>query len=426
MYKRIANVFGLSFSSGLPFVLILSSLNLWLVELGKSKAVIGIFAMVSLPYGFKFLFAPILDKVRIPFFSNYFGNRQAWIIISQILLFILINLLGLFGPNVNIYAAFVIALLIGITSAIQDLSIEAYRVENLNHKYIGMAISASVLGHKLGMFIAGAGSLLVAEFYGWAQAYHLISFSILPGMISTYFARDESAKRIKKQTFQGAGFKFNIIYNIKKFLVHREWKTIIPFIIFLKVTDAILVTMSMSFFTEIGFTKLELAYVSKTFGIGAMVVGSSLGGVLLLRHNLYRVLYIAAILQLLASILFLLQTFIGHNINFLFVTVGIENLASGVSQVALITYISKLCSQPNTAMHYAILSSIGSVSRVLSSLIGGFIADYIWWTDFYCLTLLTAIPSILILAIKNKHFHKISLDPSSMIDDKPNLVHSRL
>lgn len=414
---RVVSIFFLGFSSGLPFLLILATFSVWLAESGISKTQIGILAWVTLPYSLKFLLAPFVDRYQIPFMCRFFGQRRGWMLTSQLCLMVVLVLLGVSNPSENLLLTSIFALTVGICSATQDIVIEAFRIEVLPKSWVGYGAGASVLGYRLGMLVSGAGALYLATFLeSWAITYAIMAGFVLVGIIATLMSKEPKHKKkslLHKSTISLAlnqnkgGFhqlETLFLQPLLHFIKRKDWILILPFIVMYKVGDTVLNSMSMPFLIEIGFSKVEIAHVAKTFGISAMVIGGLIGGIFLTKYSLRRNLIICTSLQVIASIFFLLQAIMGHHVPFLFITMGIENLTCGLGQVALITYLSTLCEQPNTATHYAMLSSFASFSRVILSMIAGWLADQLIWPDFFTVITLGCLPGLLVLLIFNHHF----------------------
>jgi len=411
------SIFLFGFSSGLPFLLILSTLSIWLAEVGISKTMIGVLAWVSVPYTLKFLWGPMVDNVRIPLLTDYLGLRRSWILLAQLALWLSLIALSTTNPVLNLWSTALFAFLVGCSSAIQDIAIEAYRIERLPQDKIGLGASVSVLGYRLGMLCSGAGTIFLAAYFdSWGMAYNCIATCMLIGIFTSLFSAEPLVNRHKTST--------DILASIKSFVRQRDWRIIIPFILSYKVADTVLNTMSMPFLLEIGFNKLEIAYVAKTFGIGAMILGGIVGGLLLHRQEIRYNLRTCVILQIIASGLFVLQAKLGHNVSFLFVSMGVENFSCGMSQVALIAYLSQLCSYHSTAMQYAILSSFASFVRVSFSSLSGWVADQFAWPQFYSLVAVSCVPSLLLLLVYSRHFVP-NFDEDIPIE-KPTLVNGEI
>ena len=404
---KLLTVFLLGFSSGLPFLLILSTFNVWLIESGVSKTEIGIFAWVTISYTCKFILSPFVDGIQIPIL-RYLGKRRSWLLFSQMSLLLALVFLGNTDPNEHIFITAIAAFIVGFFSAIQDIVIEAYRIEILDRSKIGLGASLSVLGYRGGMLCSGAGAIYIAAyFHSWSIAYTVMAFCMVVGIITTLFSKEpEILHKYKKVTLSKQWF-FNIVVKpFKSFIIDIQWKTIIAFILCYKFADTVLNVMSMPFLIEIGFSKVEIAHVAKTFGITAMIFGGVIGAVLLEYYGLWKLLFLASILQFLAAIFFVKQAYIGYSISLLFITMGVENFTCGLAQVALLSYLSMLCKRPYTAVHYAILSSFASFARVNFSMVAGWLADSLVWERFYLIVCFSCVLSIIMLLNCTKHFEQ--------------------
>lgn len=387
----------------MPFLLILSTLSVWLTEIGISKTMIGFLAWVSVPYTVKFIWGSMLERVRIPWFTNLFGLRRSWILCSQICVWLFLIGLGNTDPLHNIWTTAFFALLVGCASAIQDVATETYRIEILPHNKIGVGASISVLGYRLGMLCSGAGTIFLATYFNsWQLAYHCIAACMIVGIITTLFSYEPIEQRMHLIKLKFVSWKSI------KVLVHKlDWQIIFPFILSYKIADTVLNVMSMPFLVEVGFNNLEIAYVAKTFGITAMILGGVFGGILSLYFSIRQNLFACVLLQCIASALFIVQARLGHDLSFLFVSMGVENFACGLSQVALVAYLSHLCTNRNTAMHYAILSSFASFVRVSLSTLAGWLADHFAWSQFYAIVCVSCLPSLFLLIVCARHFTRI-------------------
>lgn len=422
---KLVIVFVLGFSSGLPFLLILSTLSIWLTESAISKTQIGLLAWVTISYSCKFLFAFFVDNIKLPLLTKYLGQRRSWMLGSQLALLIALAALGHTNPQENLLLTTMVAFSIGIFSAIQDVVIEAYRIEIVAKAKLAISASVSVLGYRLGMLCSGAGAIYLAAFFNsWTIAYNVMAFLMLLGIMATLMAKEPQKKYSKVMTSQGGHItcisikqwtKQVIIKPVSTFFLGTQWKTIIIFILFYKFADTILNVMSMPFLLEIGFNKMEIAYVAKTFGIITMICGGIFGAILLEYYGLWWLLVLTAGLQFGAGCLFVWQAKIGYNIWFLFITMGVENLTCGLAQVALMTYLASLCIQPYTAIHYAILSSFASGVRVVLSMFSGWLADKFIWENFYFMVCLSCIISIIMLQYCNQHFQQFKKGTKSIL-----------
>ena len=403
---NMLTIFLLGFSSGLPFLLLLSTLSVWLTEAGITKTEIGMFAWITISYAGKFLLAPMLDNIKLPVLFAKFGQRRSWILLAQICLALALWLLGHTDPSRNIGMTAIAAFMVGFFSAIQDIGIEAYRIELLDKTKLGLGTSISVLGYRLGMLCSGAGAIyLSAYFHSWNFSYNIMAVCMLVGIVTTFYAAETKQTYVYDPSIVAGNWFYNIIIQpLKSFIHNKQWKIILIFILSYKFADIVLNVMSMPFLLEMGFNKVEIAHVAKTFGIIAMLCGGLTGGIAIGYLGLWRMLILATALQFVAACLFILQAQVGHDLSLLFVTMGIENFTCGLAQVALMTYLSRLCIKPYTAVHFAILTSFASFARVNFSMLSGWLADHMSWGCFYSIVCFSCVFSLILLHCCNAHF----------------------
>jgi PAT family beta-lactamase induction signal transducer AmpG len=411
--NQLLTIFLFGFSSGLPFLLILSTFNIWLTEAGVSKTAIGIFTWVTISYTCKFILSPFVDNCKIPVLCQYLGQRRSWLLFAQIALILSLILLGHTRPSVNIWMTAIAAFMVGFFSAIQDIVIEAYRIEIVDSSKLGLGSSLSVLGYRLGMLISGAGAIYIAAYFNsWTVSYNVMACCMVVGVLTTLLAKEPNTFSAcatyhpSKSALSKTRFFNIVIAPFKSFVVNTQWQIIIVFIICYKFADTVLNVMSMPFLIEIGFSKIEIANVAKTFGIITMICGGIIGGIFLKYCGLWRLLFFSVVLQFFAGGLFVNQAYIGHNVGWLFVTMGIENFTCGLAQIALMSYFSMLCRYSYTAVYYAILSSFASFTRINFSMLAGWLADRLMWEKFYLIVCFSCILTLIMLQCCTKHFSK--------------------
>ncbi len=384
---RVLGILFLGFSSGLPFLLTLGTLHAWLKTADVSNTVIGYFALATIPYMFKFLWAPLTDHISIPFFSRFLGQRRGWIFTSQIALVIALILLGLTNPQENIYLTGLATFGVSFCASCQDNGIEAYRIESLPRDQLGPGASASVLGFRLGMWVSGGGALYLAHMVdNWTIVYVVMSLCVGVGMIATLML-PEPHHPIKEPIFPSFSHKVReeIIPSFIEFGKRADFFPILVFIFLFKIGDTVLNMISIPFLIETGFTNLEIANIAKTFGICAMIMGGLFAGMMQIHKPPIFNLALSTMLLACSSVMFMIQAHLGHNVDFLILTMGVENFACGMSATALIAYLSTLCKQPNTATHFAILSSFCSFSRIGLSIGAGWLADRTDWVTYFAI-----------------------------------------
>jgi PAT family beta-lactamase induction signal transducer AmpG len=293
------------------------------------------------------------------------------------------------------------AFIVSCFSATQDVAHDAFRIEALNPQQRGAGAGASSMGYRSGMWIAGAGALYLASYISWSFVYLLMASTMLIGMITTLVCQEPprhptTRSSLKLRDFAGQSYT--------SFLRRSDLRVLLLFIFLYKIGDTILNTLTMPFLLEIGFTKLEIAYVAKAFGLLAMMAGGVIGGIFLSYQPLEKILPKVGLMYVTASILFMAQSMIGCHLGFLFLTVGFENFASGFGTAAFIVLLSSRCTQPFTGTHFAFLTSFGSLCRIAISAFSGWLADQLPWSTFYGLTALMILPSIFLVIWQNHRF----------------------
>lgn len=404
--RRIATVALLGFSSGLPLALTASTLSLRLAELGIEKATIGLFAAVATPYSLKFAWAPIVDRVAIPFLTRALGRRRSWALLSQAALAVALIGLGASDPVGNATHTALWALAVATASATQDIVLDAFRVELLEVRSQGAAAGTFVLGYRVGMLVAGAGALVLATSLSWATVYALMAALVAVGACAV-LASPEPSSATAGIDFNGGKrgleamavwFRRAVIDPFVDFASRPSWLALLLFVVLFKLGDAMAGVMTNPFLIEVGFSKIEIAAVVKTFGFVATIVGSLVGGSLMAAVGLTRSLWICGIFQMVSILLFAALAHMGHNTAMLALTIGVENLAIGMGTSAFVAYLSSLCSVAYTATQYALLSSLAALARTWLASSAGAIAQITDWPLFFVFAAGCALPGLGLLA----------------------------
>lgn len=396
---RVLEVLALGFASGLPFLLTYSTLSAWLATAGVRRAAIGTFALVGTPYAFKFLWAPLIDRVAPPL---PLGRRRGWGITIQILLIGAVLGLGLSNPKHNLPRMAVLAVLVAFLSASQDIVIDAWRVESLNRDQQAPGAAMIQSGYRIGMLVAGAGGLLIAAYAGWFAAYAtmaaLVGVGLLVFLLSpepVVVADTSYAARSGWQAIRHA-FSTAVIGPFRDFMHRPFWPVILIAIFGYKLGEAMAGVMSTPLYISLGFTLPEIAAASKVFGFFSVIIGALLGGVVTTRFGIRRSLIFCGILQSIGNLFFVLQAVAGHRIGYLALCVTAENITGAMAGTALITYLSSLCSPAFTATQFALLSALASVGRTVVASSGGILSEKIGWVRFFLLTSVVALPAIIL------------------------------
>jgi PAT family beta-lactamase induction signal transducer AmpG len=384
---RVLQVLALGFASGLPLLLTYSTLSAWLATVGVRRAAIGTFALVGTPYAFKFLWAPLIDRVPPPL---PLGRRRGWGITIQILLIGAIVALGLCNPKHNLPLMAALAVLVAFLSASQDIVIDAWRVESVHGDQQAPGAAMIGAGYRVGMLVSGAGGLLIAAHAGWFAAYATMAALLGVGLL-VFLLGPEPKAPAKSSYAPGSGW-----HAIRDFMHRPLWPVILISIFGYKLGEAMAGVMSTPLYISLGFSLPEIAAASKVFGFFSIVAGVLLGGVVTTRFGIRRSLILCGILQSVGNLFFVLQAVEGHRIGYLALCVTAENITGGMAGTALITYLSSLCSPAFTATQYALLSSLALLGRTVVASSGGVLSEKIGWVRFFLLTSVVGLPVLLL------------------------------
>ena len=394
--RNFTIIFFLGIASGLPLALILSTLKVTLLEQGFDIKTIGFFALISLPYTLKLFYAPLIDSIKIPFLSDKIGQRKSWIIAMQICLGIFISALGVVSIMNNLFLISLFALMIAFFSASQDIVIDGYRIELIKKDDQGLAASFYVYGYRVGMLISGAGALALAEIVSWDIVYFILSCCMLCAIFITIFAQ-ETRLDFKQQENFSKWFKSYIIDPFLDFGRHHQWYFILIFVILFKLSDAFAGNLTLPFIREIGFSKIEIASIVKTFGLFATLFGVFIGGVFVKKFNIYKTLWIGVIAQMLSNLAFCYLAKFGYDPKALYVVIFIENFSGGIGDAVFVAYLSSLCNVSYSATQYALLVSCATFARSVLSSVSGVVVAGFGWYNFFIISALLSIPAIILL-----------------------------
>ena len=404
---RLLAILLMGFSSGLPLALTGATLGIWLAEAGLSLTAIGLFALVGTAYNFKFVWSPIIDRLPLPVLTRLLGRRRGWAVVIQALLGLAIVALGFADPRIDPWWTALGAVAVAFLSASQDIVLDAYRVELLEDHEQAAGAAATQVGYRFGMLAAGAGALYLATFFGWQATYAVMGALMGVGILTVLATREpdrEGTAAKPVPTTLGAWLQDAVVAPFADFVIRPNWILILVFVVLYKFGDALAGTVSSPFYVAMGFSKIEIANVSKIFGVISTLVGVALGGVVTYRLGLVRGLMVCGILQMLSNLMFAIQAMVGYDIPMLMATIAIENVTGGMGSAAFVAYLSSLCNVSYTATQYALLSSLAATARTMLSSSGGWLAESLGWVPFFLLTVLAAVPGLLLLAWLSRRF----------------------
>lgn len=394
---RMLIILAMGFASGLPLLLTLSTLSFWLKKVGVDLTTIGLFALVGTPYTFKFLWSPIMDQVPLPLLTRLLGRRRSWLLVTQVLLAGAIFCMGQTDPVIDPWLTALAALIVAFLSASQDIVIDAYRIELLPDAEQGQGAAATQVGYRFGILLAGAGAVGLSDFYSWPVIFGVLSAAMIVAAVVTLFVPEPKvAVRPAKRDY-AQWVKESVIDPFADFMGRKGWVVILLFVLFYKFGDALGGTMANPFYVEMGFTGVEVASISKVWGIWMTIVGALIGGIAVARWGVFRALLIGGVLQAVTNLAFTYVAIVGHDLPALAIAITADNLAGGAAGAALVAYLSGLCNVAFTATQYALLTSFMAQGRTWMSSGSGWLADHTDWATFWTSTMVLAIPGLLLL-----------------------------
>ncbi len=395
--KNLLMILCLGFASGLPLSLTASTLFAWLAEVGVNKASIGLFASIATPYSIKFLWSPVMDGMLCPVLGKLFGRRRGWLLAVQIGVAASIASLAFINPSLTPILFAFTALLIAFFSASQDVVIDAYRVEIMPPEQQGAAAAMITFGYRMAMLVSGAGALWLSDNVSWKSTYLVMASLMGVGIFTTLLMPEPEVSRLPKVRHEIAVWLRDYVKAPFADFVKRDgWIYILIFVVLFKLADAFLGVMFNPFLLDLGFSKTQIAAIVKLYGLVATIFGTFIGGGLVAKYGMYRVLLSTTILHMLTNLLLVVQADMGPHEGFLKLCVVTENLTAGMGTAAFVAYLSSLCHAQFTATQYALLSSLASVARTLLSTTSGIVATMLGWHLFFVASSLLALPAIVL------------------------------
>jgi PAT family beta-lactamase induction signal transducer AmpG len=386
---RVAAALTLGFASGLPFNLPDSTLQAWLATLNIDLRTIGWLTLVSTPYAFKFLWAPIVDRYAPPIL----GRRRGWILLLQLAIAAAIAALGLQAPSEGIYAVAALALVLAFLSATQDIVIDAYRTDTLRPEERGVGSSATQIGYRAATWITGAIALILSDYIGWRDTYLLMAALMGLCVIFTAIAPEPERAVTPPPTLSAA-----IVEPMRDFLGRPGVWTFAALIVLYKFGDAFALKLVTVFLIKgLGFSATEVGAISKTTIIAMTLLGTLIGGLALARLGLFRSLLVFGTLQAVTNLFYAVLAAAGKSIFLMVLAIGFDNLAGGMGAAAFVALLMALCNARFSAFQYALLSALASVARNFLGPPAAFLVEHIGWSSFFVLTFVTAIPGLLLL-----------------------------
>ncbi len=419
----------LGFSSGLPLLLVFGTLSVWLREAGVERATIGFISWVALAYGFKWVWSPLVDKLPIPWLTRRLGRRRSWLLLSQ--LAVAGGLLGMaFSDPVHGLGVLVgLAVLVAFSSATQDIVIDAFRIESAGTRLQGALAATYMVGYRLAMILASAGVLWIADWaasgakgyhpHAWTLAYSVMAAAMLVGVATTLVVAEPAVPPGENEVERAGARRIHqvawlpvwladllewlwraVVSPFADFLRRYRWQAVLllALIASYRISDIVLGVIANVFYIDLGFTKTQIADVTKVFGIVMTLLGAAVGGVLVSRFGVMRILFLGALLAAATNLLFSLLAQSGPQIGLLMLVVAADNLSAGLASAAFVAYLSGLTNVAYSATQYALFSS---VMLLFPKFVGGFsgvMVEKLGYPGFFLLTAAMGLPVLLLVA----------------------------
>ncbi len=411
-HPRVAVMLFLGFSAGLPFLLVFSTLSAWLRDNETSLTVIGFFSWVGITYSIKVIWAPVVDRWALPLLGGWFGKRRSWMLVSQLGIALGLAGMSFCDPQTNLSWIAYFAVFVAFNSATQDIVIDAYRIEAVIVEFQGAMAAAYVLGYRVALLVAGAGSFYIAEIADWEMAYLAMSVLMVVGII-TVLVIDEPSHREDVSV----NISNRVNNSIKQRFFHLADTAIIqPFVDFFsrngkqslvilsligvyKISDITMGVMANPFYLDLGFSKIQIAEVTKIFGFFMTIVGTAFGGVMVVRYGVMLPLVLGSILIAVTNLLFAGLTVVEPNLSLLALVISADNLSAGIATAAFIAYLSSLVNTVYTATQYALFSSLMTLPAKLLGGYSGVVVDHYGYSLFFIYSASLGLPAIILSTI---------------------------
>ncbi len=405
----------LGFSAGLPLLLVFGTLSFWLREAGVNRTTIGYLSWVGLAYAFKWVWAPLVDRMPIPLLTRWLGRRRSWLLVSQIVIISALIGIGLTDPRLALTPVVWCALAIAVGSATQDIALDAYRIESADTDRQAALAAAYQTGYRIAMIWAGAGALWIAaraEVAGvvgyqqgaWQTAYWVMAASMLLGVATVLLSPEPVARAFKPARNAAEWLQGALIEPFADFLRRygKQALLILALIAIYRISDVVMGIMANPFYVDMGYTKDEVAAVTKIYGVIMTLVGAFVGGALAMRYGVMKVLMLGAVLSAASNLMFAWLSTRGHDVLGLTFVISADNLSSGIASAAFIAYLSSLTNINYSATQYALFSSM---MLLLPKFLAGYSGKYVdafGYGNFFTATALLGAPVLVLVYLASR------------------------
>ena len=399
----------LGFSAGLPLLLVLGTLSFRLREAGIDRATIGFLSWVGLAYGFKWVWAPLVDRVPIPLLTRWLGRRRSWLLLAQLGIVGGLVAMALGNPQQGLFAVTAAALVVAFSSATQDIALDAFRIESAETEKQAALAATYQTGYRLAMIWAGAGVLWLAagaetagsgyQNQAWMTAYLVMAASMLVGIVTVLLAPEPVPVAQSSPRTPGEWLRQTLVDPFADFFRRYRWQAalILALIGVYRISDVVMGIMANPFYVDMQYTKAEVAAVTKIYGVIMTLVGAYVGGILSMRFGVMRILMLGAITSAISNLLFAWLAGHGHDVNALILVVSADNLAGGIASAAFIAYLSSLTNIQYSATQYALFSSLMLLLPKFVAGWSGAFVDQFGYATFFTSTALLGVPVLLLV-----------------------------
>jgi PAT family beta-lactamase induction signal transducer AmpG len=389
--RRMLICIFIGFSSGMPLYVLIQLVPAWLRSNGVDLATIGLFALVSLPYTWKFLWSPLMDRFTLPFL----GRRRGWALLTQLALLLSIGLLGTVDPRESLQLIVVLVFAVSLFSASQDIVIDAYRRELLADDELGTGNSFFINAYRLSSLVPGSLALILSDHLPWSTVYWVTASFMLIGVLTTLVIREVSDDSLAPHSLREA-----VIEPFREFFQRdgvAAAVAILAFMFLYKLGDNMATALATPFYLDMGFSRTEIGAIAKVAALWSVIAGSIIGGLAMLKLSINKSLWLFGSVQLITILGFAWLSVVGHSPTGLFVVVSAEYLGVGLGTVALTAYIARETSRAFTATQFALFTSFIAVPRTFANASTGFLIEAVGYTSFFLLCTAVAVPGMLML-----------------------------
>lgn len=397
-FGRLATMAALGFSSGLPYLLLFSTLSAWLTDAHVSRAAVGAFALVRSPFTFKPLWAPLIDRLPLPWLTRRFGQRRGWALATQAALMATLAGIAATDPATHLWWTAAATIATSFASASQDIVLDALRVEYLPEAEQGAGAGAYLAGYRIGLIVAGAGALFLASALSWPVVYLLMAALVAVGMIAILLAREPAHPPRAPYRNAADWARRAVAEPFRLFARRRAWVLLLAFVALYKLGDVYVNVMAMRFYLESGYSKIEIASVTKLLALSAAICGALLGGWVASRIGRVRALFLCGLFMIATNLAYAWLATQGHNLALLGLVVGLEQFAGGMSAAAFTAFLSGLCDDGYSATQYALLSSLATLPLDVLSGASGLLAEHLPWPQYFAASAALGLPGLALLA----------------------------